>query len=238
MGFCILGRVVAVLPLGLVTNGIKTAVGRSLPAENRHMLTWKHLFMMCHAGLRGGIALVLVLELGPWVDETEGAGSVETLRNATLVVIVGFLLIFGGTTQLCVKLLGIRMGDEVDRNELLYDRHEHGCFMRGLMQLRKKVVLPILVGTHNKKKTVHMHGGVMQQIIADHSEEPMRASSSRISRLSSSVQVREDVFDLFGTLDPDAAPEEFGLEEDARDSKEAPGAAEEVTTEASDVVPV
>jgi len=52
MGFCILGRVLATVPLGLVTNGIKMAVGKHLPAEKRHLLTWKHIFMMCHAGLR------------------------------------------------------------------------------------------------------------------------------------------------------------------------------------------
>ena len=50
--------------------------------------------MMWHAGLRGGIALVLTLELGDWVDQ-EQAGTKSKLRNATVLVIVFFLTFFG-----------------------------------------------------------------------------------------------------------------------------------------------
>lgn len=244
MGFCILGRVLATVPLGLVTNGIKMAVGKHLPAEKRHLLTWKHIFMMCHAGLRGGIALVLVLELGGWVDETEGAGSKETLRNAALVVIVGFLCLFGGTTQLCLKLLGIRMGDEVDSNELLYNDHEHGCFMRFMVKLRGKAVLPILVGSH--PKTVRMDGGVMAQIMANHSEEPRRSISSAGGSPQADLEARMSVFDLFGTMDPDAAYEGYGPEEEEAPpvspkpapDEEAPPVSPRPAPETSDVVPI
>merc|ERR1719436_1240966 len=112
MLFCLLGRAVAVALCGVISNAVKKCVGKSLPAEKKHMLSWKHMFMMWHAGLRGGIALVLALKLGPWVDETEGPKTLEMIRNGTLVVICGFLLVFGGTTELLLKRLGIRMGDE------------------------------------------------------------------------------------------------------------------------------
>ena len=69
--------------------------------------------MMWHAGLRGAIALVLCWELGAWVDIIEGEGTKETLVTATLVVIVAFLLVLGGSTQCLLHALGIRMGEDV-----------------------------------------------------------------------------------------------------------------------------
>jgi len=68
--------------------------------------------MMWHAGLRGGIALVLTLELGPWVDQIDGKGSKEALRNCTLVVICGFMLVFGGSTKFLLTALKIPIGQE------------------------------------------------------------------------------------------------------------------------------
>jgi hypothetical protein len=206
MGFCVVGRIVAVVPLAVLTNGIKSAVGRSMPAATRHFISWTHMFMMCHAGLRGGIALVLVLDMGTWVDDLEGDGSRDVLRNGTLVVIVCFLLIFGGSTEMFLKLLGIRLGDQVDSNELLCKKDHQGRFMRGMRLLHERIVFPMLVGDHAKQ--VHMHGGVVQ-VVLDYSEEGPAKHVSKNNHMPGVLtgQVRSDLLDLFGTSDPAAAQE-------------------------------
>lgn len=47
-----------------------------------------------------GIALVLTLELGDWVDQ-EQPGTKGKLRNATVLVIVFFLTFFGCSLSRC-----------------------------------------------------------------------------------------------------------------------------------------
>ncbi|CAK9031759.1 unnamed protein product [Durusdinium trenchii] len=85
--FCLVGRAAAVFPLALLTNLCKEMYRRGQPPEKKLTLDWRKIFMMWHAGLRGGIALVLTLELGPWVDQ-EKPGTKDRLRNATVLVIV------------------------------------------------------------------------------------------------------------------------------------------------------
>merc|ERR1712122_440254 len=101
MLFCLVGRALATFPLAMGCNLIKAQAGKGLPKEKQLMITPRHMFMMWHAGLRGGIALVLTLDLGDWVGEiehdTEFYSTKEHLRNATLVVIVVFLVVFGGS---------------------------------------------------------------------------------------------------------------------------------------------
>ncbi|CAK0848474.1 unnamed protein product [Prorocentrum cordatum] len=68
-----------------------------LPKEQVLLLSWRHLFMMWHAGLRGGISLMLTLELGEWVDLQNGFGTRDRLVGCTVLVICIFLLVFGGS---------------------------------------------------------------------------------------------------------------------------------------------
>merc|ERR1719436_817941 len=92
--FCLVGRFMAIVPLGLLSNGIKYLVGRKLPKERHHMISWKHMFMMWHSGLRGGISIVLVMDMGAWVDETDGKDTKKTMMNGTFVLVVLYLLAF------------------------------------------------------------------------------------------------------------------------------------------------
>merc|ERR1712232_1540420 len=166
MLFCLLGRAVATFPLGVISNMIKKS--RRSVGEHKHLLSWKHMFMMWHAGLRGGIALVLTLELKPWVNEINPmpAGyqtARETLRNATILVICTFLLIFGGTTEIFLKLLGVPLGDE--REDMT---HKDGCFRQNLKKFKYTCLYPVLVG--DRSKHVHMEGGVVRRILKEGAE--------------------------------------------------------------------
>jgi len=147
MLFCLVGRAAAVFPCGLAVNLWKSVHGRSqeLPSEQWFLLSWRHLFMMWHAGLRGGIALVLCLELGDWVDAADGEGTKQTLINTTIVVIVSFLLIFGGSTQCFLKLLGIAMGEDFPE-DYLYKSSLLTCTRRCLSILDARCCWPLLVG--------------------------------------------------------------------------------------------
>ncbi|CAE7656908.1 SLC9A8 [Symbiodinium pilosum] len=105
IAFCLLGRAAAVVPLALFTNGCKAVMSRGESWGKSLRLNWKKIFMMWHAGLRGGIALVLTLELEKWVDE-DAPGTRDTLRNATIFIIVFFLLFFGSRTAFSNKIPG------------------------------------------------------------------------------------------------------------------------------------
>jgi NhaP-type Na+/H+ or K+/H+ antiporter len=105
---CLLARVIATVPCGCVVNFYKKAVG------DPHTLSWQHLFMMCHGGLRGGIALVLALE----IDAT-WCPFKATILNGTFIVICTLLLFCGGSTEFFLKALGIPMGDQVDSSRIL-----------------------------------------------------------------------------------------------------------------------
>jgi len=97
VGLCLVARVLSVLPCGVVVNGIK-----HLQGEPNH-LTWQRLVMMWHGGLRGGIALVLALEInGNWCDHK------ATIVNGTFVVICVLLFVLGGSTSTMLNAMGIK----------------------------------------------------------------------------------------------------------------------------------
>merc|ERR1719191_204303 len=108
-------------------------------------LSGKHLFMMWHAGLRGGIALVLSLELGPWVDEIDGPGTRQMLQTATFLLICAFLVVFGGSTTPFLRALKIPHGEE-QPPDVLSKTENYGA-LRGFMQWVDQAVLgPLLIG--------------------------------------------------------------------------------------------
>ncbi|CAE7564401.1 Slc9a8, partial [Symbiodinium pilosum] len=152
MLFCIVGRVAAVIPCGGIVNASKAAIGRhnKAPREDWFMLSWQHLFMMWHAGLRGAIALVLCWELGDWVDEIEGPGTKEILITSTLVVICVFLLFFGGTTQCMLRCLKIRMGEDMPEN-IMAGNTMLGCARDCGHFIDRRLLWPCLVGGPNSK---------------------------------------------------------------------------------------
>lgn len=94
IGLCLVGRAASVSVCGAIANGIKKV------QEDSTVITMKHQFMMWHGGLRGGIALVLALEIDATWCQHKG-----TILNATFFIICVFLLIFGSTTELCLQKL-------------------------------------------------------------------------------------------------------------------------------------
>lgn len=211
MLYALVGRACAVFPLGLVCNACKWVVGKYLPAERRHMITGRYLLMMWHAGLRGGIALALCFQIGDWVNLVEGPGMKNILTEATFVLICAFLLIFGGSTQMCLQCLRIPMGALVDPAELLYQEDDqHGFGWRALRWIEEKVLLHILVGKA-AEETLHMPGGVVARVLneAQQAEEAPPGSeicaeiSARWARgVATAQQGRSDLLGLFGTTDP------------------------------------
>jgi len=108
---CLFARACAVFPVGALVNLIKRIRGE----EATSMLGIKHLFMMWHGGLRGGIAMALVLEI-----KHNNSSDLVVLQEATFVVIVVLLIVFGGSTKYFLTILGIKMGEEnVDNNQFV-----------------------------------------------------------------------------------------------------------------------
>eukprot|EP00929_Paragymnodinium_shiwhaense_P006104 TRINITY_DN10893_c0_g1_i3.p1 TRINITY_DN10893_c0_g1~~TRINITY_DN10893_c0_g1_i3.p1 ORF type:complete len:554 (-),score=86.94 TRINITY_DN10893_c0_g1_i3:502-2163(-) len=164
MLFCLVGRMASVFPLAGIANGVKTAVGkqRRIAEEKWNLISWQQMIMMWHGGLRGGIALVLTLELGDWVDETNGVGSKTGLLNATVVCIAAFLLVFGGSTQCFLTMLGIPMGSEQDPLYL-----HRGKFIKCGEKFQSKVMLPLLVGDLREEMRHGMIGGILGKVLQE-----------------------------------------------------------------------
>merc|ERR1719230_2008486 len=88
--------------------------------EDEHVVTWRHQIMLWNSGLRGGIALVLALEInGEWCAHK------ATIIDGTFVVIVALLLTCGSTTELLIEALGFdtqpEAGAESGQESLLSD---------------------------------------------------------------------------------------------------------------------
>jgi len=197
MVFCLAGRAVATVPLALLCNLIKAR--KKTPPELQTNISWRHIFMMWHAGLRGGIALVLALDLGVWVDELNGPGTREVLRNATLLVIVVFLLVFGGTTEMALKCMGIPMGDPPPMPI------RDSSFRRVLMSLSRSAFKPVLVG--KKEVEDNLPGGIVKQILEEAELKRSKRKARNQTSGSSSPSIVPDqpqgaAYDLFGETDP------------------------------------
>uniref|UniRef100_A0A7S2GDE3 Cation/H+ exchanger transmembrane domain-containing protein n=1 Tax=Alexandrium andersonii TaxID=327968 RepID=A0A7S2GDE3_9DINO len=193
MFYVLVSRAAAIFPLGLLCNAIKACVGRKLPAEKRIWISWKHMVMMWHGGVcRGGVSLWMGTELGNWVDESNGTGTRQRLISATFVLICVFLLIFGGTTSLCMRGLGLPMGADVSTGKTLYgEGDKSGKAWRLARWLSAHIVRPVLVGEKNMRQHQAMtRRSSINSILQDN------------PRLRSASQAAA-VLDLFGSDDPD-----------------------------------
>lgn len=152
MLFCLIGRFCAVYPLAYLSNFMKRSLGalHGVHPDGYNLLSPSHMFMMFHAGLRGAIALALVFELGKWVDDIDGAGTRRALQTATMLLIVIFLVIFGGSTSACLSALGIPMGQDMPSNALS-KTEDIGGMRQILKWLDATFFSPILVGEVQKK---------------------------------------------------------------------------------------
>jgi len=213
-GICIIARFAAIFPLGLMSNLIKRRIGRHLPKEHDHLISWKHMLMMWHSGLRGGVSLVLVMELGPWVDP----GTKTELVNATFIVVVVFLLVFGGTTGPLLKLLGVPVGDQVPEGVTLYSESDkQGIPWRIMQCVRENIMLPVLVGSRVSTSAEEDDdsgdptGGMLSEVLETAKQAERRPGfgedvpGGQVERMVSTVMrtaTKSKMFDLFGSMDP------------------------------------
>merc|ERR1719401_3418300 len=101
---------------------------------------------MWHAGLRGGFALVLTLEMGDWANESDPLTKVK-LRNATVILICVFLLLFGGSTQFFLETLKIPTGTKAKPM-----KYPEGYLWKLLMWIHDEYAMPLLVGNQVEDK--------------------------------------------------------------------------------------
>jgi len=200
---CILGRAAAVFPMSFLSNGIKWLVSKHVPAEKQHYISFKHQAMLFHSGLRGGIGLVLSLELGAYVDEDNGPGTKDSLVYATFVMICVYLVVFGGSTAFTLRSLNIPYGDEVAMDACLYgSAAESGIFYRWGMQFRRKVLKPLLVGK-SSDRSQQQEINLTEAVIHDATQR--QQSSAFGLRRRSTAAILPDSYNamsLFGTSDP------------------------------------
>merc|ERR1719440_1398529 len=110
---CFIGRALSVSSCGAIVNFMK----KHEEGENPLYLTWQHLVMMWHGGLRGGIALVLALEIdGRWCEHK------GMIINATFIIICTLLLVLGSTTSLMLDKLGFA-SDKEEAEEALVQKN-------------------------------------------------------------------------------------------------------------------
>jgi len=181
--FLLIGRAAATFPMGFLVNSIKkVSAGRS--NRTPMLLSCKHLFMMWHAGLRGGIALVLVLEMGDWVDVNNKPGTKQVLLNTTIVVIVVFLLVFGGSTQFALKSLGIQVGVEVDER-YLYDRSLLNSMHAVFEKLDQYVMRPLLGAVEEDELEEYDTVGAIDSVVINRNKHRGHWFASGVSRIGS-----------------------------------------------------
>jgi len=149
--FCAAGRICSTIPCGIVTNLMKNSLNADQSPEDRNILTPKYLFMIWHAGLRGGIAENLSMQIGPWLNDLEGPQAKETVRSSVFMVVVVYVIIFGGTTNFFLKLFNIPMGGEHAENAL--SEKEKGIEdSAALWFLHERIFKPMLVGSTLEKE--------------------------------------------------------------------------------------
>lgn len=162
LGACVIGRIASTVPCGILTNFLKNRWNADQKEEDRHLLSSKYLFMIWHAGLRGGIAENLAMQIGPWLNDTEGPVAKEAVRSAVFMVVCVYVLVFGGTTRLFLKQLGIPMGKEFEEGAL--SETESGMEDWSSMQwLNDKILEPLLVGTDTEKENEDVDTSIKEE---------------------------------------------------------------------------
>jgi len=209
MLICLIARAAAVFPMSWFCNSIKWCVSQRIPTEKRHYITWKHQVMLWHSGLRGGIGLVLALELGEYVNENNHSETAKAdLVDATFVMICVYLLVFGGSTGFVLQLLGLPWGAQVPEDACLYrSTDQSGIFYHLGQKVRSYVLKPILVGPHPYCET----GLATQNVASEVIQNAVTREGSNLfgdRRRTSMMLVPADSaqrfhsVSMFGTMDP------------------------------------
>lgn len=119
---CLAARGLSTSTCAVISNAVKRTTG----APEGHTLTFGHQVMMWHSGLRGGIALVLALEI-----DSEWCDYKAAIINTTFLIICVYLVVFGSTTEIMLKRFGFSGSREEQDAEQLpaeseADPHPHG----------------------------------------------------------------------------------------------------------------
>jgi len=118
---CLLARICSVAPCGLIVHAMKRVQGEP------NTLSLQKLFMMWHSGLRGGIALVLALEV-----DADWCNHKATIVNGTFVVICVLLFMLGGSTELMLSVMGIQTHCTASEDVLVVQDRYYVKLFRGL----------------------------------------------------------------------------------------------------------
>jgi len=98
---CLLARAIGMPVCGVICNCIKKI------RQDKQTYNAKIIYMMWHGGLRGGIALVLAIELdGDWCKHK------GVILSGTFVVMASLLLVMGSLTEVVLNCLGMSGGDD------------------------------------------------------------------------------------------------------------------------------
>jgi NhaP-type Na+/H+ or K+/H+ antiporter len=145
---CLVGRAISVPCCATICNFFK----RRFFTAPKTIITFAHQVMMWHGGLRGGIALVLALEIDATWCAFKGA-----ILNATFLIICVLLLILGSTTEHLLIKLGLQPeGGTNETSEGADDKEEEDAlwneslYAAGLCMAIDPYIRPILVG-HNEE---------------------------------------------------------------------------------------
>lgn len=104
---CLVARGLSTSTCAAISNCVKRVLG----APESHTLTFDHQVMMWHAGLRGGIAMVLALEI-----DSEWCDYKPAIINTTFIIVCVYLVVFGSTTEIMLKWFGFS-GSHADHDE-------------------------------------------------------------------------------------------------------------------------
>lgn len=188
---CLVGRALSTSSCAAISNGIKWF--NKEPSSQQ--ITVGHQCMMWHAGLRGGIALVLALEIdASWCHHK------ATIINGTFIIICGTLLLLGSTTEPMLRAWGFQEPEENAGEERAggpAEEHglpEEGEGGHGTPQQKKPSLMEEIRSGHGQrlKQAVmtHVHGcltrvlvGDVQQVQEQHEKKRMFLQSLRVSKL-------------------------------------------------------
>jgi NhaP-type Na+/H+ or K+/H+ antiporter len=113
---CLVSRVLVVFVCAGACNILK-----QLSDDRPSIITAGHQSMMTLGCLRGGIALVLALEIGEWMPNS----TKSVLIEGVFIVIVTLLLLCGGTTEVALEALGfVSLQDEEEHERRDFPAHE------------------------------------------------------------------------------------------------------------------
>jgi len=170
-----------------------------------HFLTLKYQTMMWHAGLRGGIALVLALEI-----DADWCSHKATIINGTFVIIACTLLFLGSTCEPVLKGLGFIDAEAADGSpssvtshsrsstKLVEDIEEHNVqkIKRGLMQKWDACFSTVLVGEAAQNRAHRKDRRLFTEELkicagANNEKPPQRLHNFVREHVMSDIQIRK-----------------------------------------------